>query len=266
VVDDDVPRDGTTARRLTVGGQVQDAKVSKHLAGFGKTRIEPSSSLRDQVEAAIAASITSGEIAPDAVISVPTLAVQFNVSATPVREAMLNLEKRGFVEAMRNRGFRVTSVSRQDLEEIVAVRQLLEPRSMAELASSFDTSKVAQFRQLANSIVAGAQVADLRSYLESDAEFHLSLLQELGNRHLLEIVRDLRSQTRLLGLVALIETEELMQSAQEHHQLLDFLLVGDSSGAEELMTRHIRHILGWWAGEPEPKNATGGDRPNTATT
>lgn len=58
-------------------------------------KLRQASSLRQQVEEEIAAAIVSGEMAPGELVSAPTLAARFEVSATPVREAMLNLEKRG---------------------------------------------------------------------------------------------------------------------------------------------------------------------------
>ena len=211
---------------------------------FAGKRIQPATSIRDQVEAAIAASIIFGESEPNAILSVPTLAVQFNVSATPVREAMLNLEKRGMVVALRNIGFRVRSLSAEDIEEIVAVRQLLEPRAMFQLATVFDVSKVEHFRELADQIVRSAEASDVRGYLDADHRFHLSLLEELGNRRLVDIVRDLRSETRVVGLAHLVQTDELMTSALEHQEILRLLAAGDAAGAEAAMTRHIQYIFG----------------------
>src|SRR6188472_1730558 len=69
-------------------------------------RVEQVASLRDRISKSLSAAITSGELAPGTLVSVPTLASQFDVSATPVREAMLDLEQRGFVEPVRNKGFR----------------------------------------------------------------------------------------------------------------------------------------------------------------
>lgn len=213
--------------------------------------IKPVMSLREKVEDALAAAIISGEMPPGKMYSAPTLATMFNVSATPVREAMLNLEKRGLVEAVRNKGFRVTHVSDQDLYDIVRVRQLLEPQSMYELALHFPQDKEPDLRALADNIVAGARNGDLKAYLAADRVFHLALLEFLGNRLLVEVVSDLRSRTRLVGLVSMLKTETLDKSAAEHHELLDLLHRGDGVGARDLMRRHIGHATGWWAGRPE---------------
>jgi DNA-binding GntR family transcriptional regulator len=61
------------------------------------------------------------------------------------------------------------------------------------------------------------------------------------------VVSDLRSQTRLLGLTPLVESGRLVQSAAEHHELMDLVDAGDAEGAEQLMRRHIGHVRGLWA-------------------
>ena len=212
---------------------------------------EPQPSLRAHVERALSAAIISGELAPGALLTVPTLAAQFDVSATPVREAMLDLESRGFVEPVRNKGFRVTTVSPEVLRDIVEVRQLLEPPAMEELAKRFPIEELPALERLAEQIVVGARTGDLRSYLEADVQFHLTLTRMLGNRLLVETVADLRSRTRLVGLSAMLESNRLDESAAEHLTLLQHLADGDSAAARALMHRHIHHTLGWWAGNPE---------------
>jgi DNA-binding GntR family transcriptional regulator len=208
-------------------------------------------SIRTQVERALTAVLVSGELGPGELVSVPSLAVQFGVSATPVREAMIEMERRGFVEAVRNKGFRVTSVSEEDLLHIADVRQMLEPPAMRLLAGHFPEERLAEFEQLAAEIVEGARTGDLRRYLEMDRNFHLDLTAMLGNPLLVELIGDLLSRTRMLGLHSMVQSDTLMRSAGEHAELLTLLVDGDANGARELMERHIGHTVGWWAGRPE---------------
>jgi DNA-binding GntR family transcriptional regulator len=214
--------------------------------------IPPTTSLRTKVETALSAAIIAGEMPPGELFSAPALAARFNVSATPVREAMLNLEKRGFVEAVRNKGFRVTAVSEADLADIVGVRLLLEPPAMRQLAGGYPADRAGELRAMAERIVTDADAGDLAGYLRADTEFHLALTALLGNRRLVDVVADLRAQTRLVGLVGLLGTEALHASSVEHLELLAALERRDSDAAEQLMHRHIEHVLGWWAGRDEP--------------
>jgi DNA-binding GntR family transcriptional regulator len=208
-------------------------------------------SFRRTVGDAVAAAIVSGEMAPGTMLTAPTLAARFEVSATPVREALLDLEKRGFVEIVRNKGFRVTEVSEHDLWEIVQIRQSLEAPPMRRLAGSLPAAELAELRTEADAIVAGAAAADLPAYLAADATFHLHLLSLTGNDRLVALVADLRQQTRLVGLAKMLGTAELVHSSAEHHTLLDLLAAGGATAAESLMRHHIAHVTGWWSGRPE---------------
>ena len=82
---------------------------------------------RDRIGAALRAAIVSGAMEPGVVYSAPSLAVRFGVSATPVREAMLDLVREGLVETVANKGFRATEMADSDLDEISELRLLLEP-------------------------------------------------------------------------------------------------------------------------------------------
>src|SRR5665648_1243687 len=115
-------------------------------------KVEQVASLRGRIAESLSAAIISGELAPGTLVSVPMLANQFAVSATPVREAMLDLEQRGFVASVRNKGFRVTQVSEQDLREIVELRRLIEAPALRALAESFPTESLPPWRLLAQQL------------------------------------------------------------------------------------------------------------------
>jgi len=219
----------------------------------------PRASLREHVHQALSAAIVSGELEPGTLITVPTLAVRFDVSATPVREAVLELEKRGFVETVRNKGFRVTAVSDEELGHLVQVRQLLEAPAMERLAGRVPDDALPALEGLADRIERGARDGDLRAYLEADQEFHLSLTRMLGNPVLTDSIADLRSRTRLVGLASMKESRHLDDSAAEHHELLRALVRGDGREAHAVMVRHIRHATGWWAGHGEEDGDVRGD-------
>ncbi|MBS1674993.1 MAG: GntR family transcriptional regulator [Actinobacteria bacterium] len=211
----------------------------------------PAESLREQVERRIAARIVSGQAQPGEVLTVPTLAGDFGVSATPVREAMLNLARRGFLRPLRNRGFVVTEVSVEELNQLTDVRMLLEAPPMRWVAGSIGSELERELRELADRIVAAGEGRRFEEYLEADTAFHLRILAETGNQKLLDTVRELRQQTRLVGLVRLADDETLLQTALEHAALVDLLVAGDGEGAEALMRRHLGHVGGVWSGHAE---------------
>jgi DNA-binding GntR family transcriptional regulator len=214
-------------------------------------KVEQVASLRDRIGTSLSAAIISGELAPGTLVSVPTLAAQFAVSATPVREAMLDLEQRGFVSSVRNKGFRVTEVSEQDLKDIVELRQMLEVPAMRALASTFPVETLAEWRSVADEIAVHANEANLPAFIARDRDFHLGLLALYGNSRLVEVVGELRAQTRLVNLARMTAGNELPATAREHHEMLDLLERRDGEALEALTKRHLGHVVGWWAGNPE---------------
>jgi DNA-binding GntR family transcriptional regulator len=205
-------------------------------------------SVREEVANVLRGAIVSGEMRPGELYSASGLAERFGISATPVREAMLDLVKQGLVEVVRNRGYKVTAISETDLDHITQIRQLLEPTAASEAVPHIPATELAALRELASAIVDAAAEGDLVSYINADREFHLRLLSAAGNGRLVRIVDDLRAQTRLYGLSALVASGRLADSAQEHVEMCDLIAAGDSKKLKKLMSTHIGHTRREWAG------------------
>ena len=202
---------------------------------------------REQVAHALRAALVAGELRPGTVYSAPMLAAQFGVSATPVREAMLDLAREGLVDAVPNKGFRVTDVTEKQLDEYTRIRELIEIPVTTDLAGTVQPEQLERLRPQAEAIVTAAEAGDLVGYVEADRAFHLDLLSLAGNAHLLEVVSDLRKRTRLYGLEELAERGLLVSSAREHVELLDALLTGNKETVRTVITRHLGHVRSLWA-------------------
>ncbi|NGO47876.1 GntR family transcriptional regulator [Streptomyces ureilyticus] len=202
---------------------------------------------RERVADALRAALIAGELRPGEVYSAPTLAARFGVSATPVREAMLDLVREGLVDTVPNKGFRVTAVSEKQLDEYTHIRSLIEIPTTAGLATTADPVALEALRPAAQEIVTAAAAGDLIAYVEADIRFHLGLLALAGNDHLVEVVGDLRKRSRLYGLQTLVEADRLEDSAQEHLEILDALAARDEDAVRAVMTRHLGHVRGLWA-------------------
>ena len=220
------------------------------LPQFGERR-----NLRQEIAVALRAALVTGGMRPGVVYSAPTLAQKFGVSATPVREAMLDLAGEGLVEPVRNKGFRVSELTDQDLDEITYLRQLIEVPTVADVAAAMDETTRARaqaLRPMAHAIVRLARAGDLLNYVEADRQFHLALLELSGNRHLVDLVANLRARSRLYGLQELADRGELARSAAEHEEIVELVLAGRADDVAALMRSHIGHVRGMWAGHHEP--------------
>jgi DNA-binding GntR family transcriptional regulator len=224
---------------------VDSSAVESHIATIG------SANLRQQVRRALEAAIVAGELEPGALYSAPALGERFGVSATPVREAMLELSKDGFVVAERNRGFRVQEVSERDLDEISQIRLLLEVPSTVEVSRVIEPELLDRLSGIAGEISEAAGQGELIPYLDLDRQFHVELISRLGNERLTDFVDRLRRQTRLFGLNQLVEAGSLHESAQEHHALIEAMRAHDAVATERIITSHIKHTRGLWVGREE---------------
>src|SRR6516165_4471550 len=116
----------------------------------GASSLVSGPSLREQARQVIRGLIITGRMQPDQLYSVPRLATELGVSATPVREALLDLAREGLLEPVRNRGFRVVALSPTELKDIYAIRTLLEVPSIADIArTGLSLTQLDQLRDLA---------------------------------------------------------------------------------------------------------------------
>lgn len=208
-------------------------------------------SLRSRVAGLVRSAIIAGEMRPGNIYSVPALAASFGVSGTPVREALLDLAKEGLLEPLRNKGFRVTVLTDEDLDAINRIREMLEVPILADVVAMATADDIRNLAEVADRIEQAAVAGSLPEYLAADREFHLGLIAVTGNERLVEIVSALRSQTRLFGLPPLAARQELGTSAREHHALLAMVAERDAAGAQDLMRQHLGHVRGSWAGRVE---------------
>ncbi|GAA1016355.1 GntR family transcriptional regulator [Acrocarpospora pleiomorpha] len=211
--------------------------------------LAPRESLREASRRTLHAAVISGYLKPGTVYSARALGTQLGISATPVREAMLDLVKEGLVEAVPNKGFRVVQLTERELDELTELRQLIEVptvRLIAERGIS-DPVGMMELSELADELIRTARDKDFIGHHVADLQFHLKLLAFAGNENLVATVHNLRIRSRLYGIPKLADRGRLVATAREHFELLDLIRARDADAAEKLMRRHIGHVRGAWA-------------------
>lgn len=207
--------------------------------------------LSEQIARVLRASLVTGQMVPGVTYSVPALAEEFGVSAMPVREAMLSLVQHGLMKPVRNKGFRVVELSAKELDDIMQLRLMLEVPGTVEAAGNITDRAMRDLRKLAKDITRHAKAGELIDYIESDRQFHQTLISLANNPRLEELVDDLRSRSRLVALDELVAQGDLSASAREHVAMLDAIATGNTVLLHTLMDRHVRHSRGIWAGLAE---------------
>lgn len=205
--------------------------------------------LRVRARDALLAGITTGSLSVGVIYSVPLLAEQLQMSATPVREALLELAADGLVESVKNRGFRVTPITDKALDDICEVRELLEVPATVAAANLISDDDIDRLAALAGDIHKFAESQDMVGYLTADREFHMLLLSAGENDALVALVGKLRDLTRLFNLQNLARAGELTPSADEHLEMVELLRARHAKQLGALMRKHIRHTRESWAAQ-----------------
>ena len=207
------------------------------------TAIQPLPSLREQVGTWLRGALFTGELMPGSTFSVPALAEQFGVSATPVREAVLDLVQQGLVVAVPSKGFLVIDPSAEWIAQSVEIRRLLEVPTTCRIAESVTVEQLVRLRRMAKQIHTHARKGDLRGFVEVDYAFHQELTGLCGNPMLTELVEDLRSRARIHTIPYIADLGILVKVAKEHSQLLDAMEARDLPEVVRITELHMGHAL-----------------------
>lgn len=193
------------------------------------------------VERRMRAAIISGALRPGARINVPQLAAEWQVSPTPFREVIPRLASDGLVDVVPQRGVRVALMSEEDLLDIYAMRQLVEPHAVRLSAEQGDDDYRSRLHAAWEPLEQAyhAEPLDRVTTEQAHREFHLALIAASGSRWMSKIsatLSDHAARYRILGTERRGGNEFVIA---EHRRLLDACLAGDADRAEELLRNHL---------------------------
>jgi DNA-binding GntR family transcriptional regulator len=202
-------------------------------------QVRPTATVNAQVLEALRAAVITGELPPGTLHSVHTLAEQLGVSRTPVREALIKLAEQGMVRFERNRGVRILQTSLHDLEEVFALRLLLEVPATRRAVGQLGTATRGELRAVFGAMERAAAADNEFRMWQHDRRFHRVLLEASGNGRLAEYVDGLRDMVLRKGVSTAHQTRSLADIVAEHRAVLEHVLAGDADAAAEAMRVHI---------------------------
>jgi DNA-binding GntR family transcriptional regulator len=196
--------------------------------------------LRENIYNKIIDNIVSGKISPGEKLTEGQLAKQFRVSRTPVREALLQLEKKGVIVHNRNVGAVVKKITVEQVEDIFNIISVLEGYAVETVVSERigegDLSHIYTLRKEMEHL---AEIKNYFQYAEKDAEFHRFFVKKAKNIDLSDIVKDLRSRVYTVGLTLPFHIDKYLS---KHKEIIDAISAGDPYEAGKLMKEHIQEI------------------------
>ncbi len=193
--------------------------------------------LRESVHAQLRADILSCRILPGAEIREAELAARFEVSKSPVRDALMHLEREGLVISSPRQGYRVSPVSLSDVQDMFHLRTVLERACMeriVHLASDAQLAALDAFRQFDAHRWEGGFVAYNRA-------FHGTLAELSHNKRMRDQINDLIDQMERVVRVSLanVSQEHPVSPVEEHSRIIDALQERKARRAARLAEQHI---------------------------
>ncbi len=201
--------------------------------------------LGDQVEHALKAEIISGRLAPGQRISHEELAAKWNVSYTPVRDAIRHLESQGFVKVLSRRGVFVTALDAATFQDIFEVRIAMEhlaAKSATLQAPAVELERV--LRDYREALETLQQTGDNSLLVERDYLVHDLLMRYCSNKKVIEIMRDLRvlidwAQATIVSR----NPAAYATTVLEHMRIVEAMLARDVPRAQYEIETHLYGAL-----------------------
>ncbi|MEV6963033.1 GntR family transcriptional regulator [Streptomyces sp. NPDC051207] len=211
------------------------------------------STLRQQIADALRDEVLAGRLKPGQEFTVKEIAEQYGVSATPVREALVDLSAQGLLDADQHRGFRVPQYSPEDLRGMLEARSLVTEGIFRALAQRTDldasavprmVEAIAAVRRRGEEAQRAALAGDLTVLVGYDLRFWRELSNLFGNRYIGDFLHRLRVQTWVCTVQHLRHATDLRGRLWAGHaDLVDALSRLDTKEAHAIVVSYNRHAM-----------------------
>ena len=185
--------------------------------------------------------ILSRKFEPKDKLSETMLARMYNVSRTPVREALHKLEKEGLVVKLSD-GYHVSFLTKEQILKIFEVRAVLEALAAEKAAQNRDPDMLKRLREAAEKF----READKNNPLalaQANSEFHDVIAEMSGNEYLRDILKDLRNKLAIVRVDLFASSSRVNQEIEEHWRIYEAVERGDPNAAREAALRHQLNLI-----------------------
>jgi len=207
------------------------------------SKILASRPLYEEVADQLRVRIFAHELAPGTWIDEQTLAKEFGISRTPLREAIKVLAAEDLITMKLRRGAYVTEVNRGDLEQIFTILSLLEGQAAKEAATKAQEKDLNELDDMHLRLEKAAADRNLDQFFEVNVRFHERIIAIANNPWMTGVIADLRKVLKLQRKDSLSRTGRLQSSLSEHREILKALLERDPIAAEQAMRTHLARGL-----------------------
>ena len=196
--------------------------------------------LHDEVVARLRELIVSGELEPRSRVNEAMLCKRFDISRTPLREAIKLLAAEGLLELLPNRGARIAALSPEEIEEVLEVISALEGAA-GELACGHVTDdEIETLEVLQEQMEAAWHQHDAVAYFALNKQIHEAIMQASHNAALQGVYATMSGRIQRARYSANKTPAQWADAIQDHVEMLKLLRARDGASLGALMRRHIR--------------------------
>lgn len=165
--------------------------------------------------------IVAGRYRPGDRVHQEEIAERLGVSLAPVREALRALEQEGQLVYRPRRGYSITELHIEDLQEIYALRRLLEERAVRGALPDLDDDAIERIALAARDCAEAAGRGDVAAELEANRRFHFGMLEAPGHPHTMRLIQLLWDSTESYRAMYYNSPEERSATVEAHDEILD---------------------------------------------
>jgi DNA-binding GntR family transcriptional regulator len=195
---------------------------------------------KDQIADLLREIILTGELRPGDRLLQTQLAERFDVSATPIREAIQQLVAEGVLSHSPYKGVQVAEVSLTEMREIYLIRAALEPLATRMAVPNLRISDINQLHNFQSSILASIEADDLETMLKRNYDFHWLIYDAAAMSHLSRILRNLWVKSLMVAFQVFPARSH--EAIAEHQHILAAIDAGDADLAADCMRQHVESV------------------------
>ena len=212
---------------------------------MGKDTMETSDkySLRGKVYDRIREDILNGVYKEHEELKEATLGKKMDVSRTPVREALRQLELEGLVEIVPNKGARVTGITKKDIEDIYQIRYLLEGLSARWATEHVTEELIDKMEETLYLTEFHAKKGNFMQVFELDSQFHELMYAASGSKMLNHILSDFHMYVTRMRKSILSSDSRSKNSTEEHRAILEAIKERDPDKAQQCAHDHVKSTI-----------------------
>ena len=208
---------------------------------FTKPSDNDTAGLRRRVFAIIEEAVLNGKYAPGEGLTESRLAGELGVSRTPIREALTQLEHEGLVQLVPNKGAVVTGISQKDIQDIFAIRMMIEGLAARWAAENIKEEELRELQEAIDLEEFYTSRGDIGRLMSLDSNFHQLLYRASKSRPLQHMLHSFHHSIQHARSQSIAAPGRAQQALKEHKAILQAIRERDGERAERITAEHIRN-------------------------